>query len=222
MASAALEPVNLRPGSLTEIVFGRIRDAIVARELAPGSRVSESMLAGLLDVSKTPVREALLRLCHIGLVEPTGRGLRVVQPAPGIIRDAYELCAALEAGAAATAARRAEEEHRRALTEAAACSLERARAGDASGFGEWDLAFHLAVADASRNVLLAKAVRDAVTLAFTLRPRDVEDAVRHGTEHVEVGRAICDGAADHAALLMSEHVIAAMETLAGPAQAPVR
>lgn len=214
VASIALEPVNVRPGSLTEIVFDKIRDAIVSKELLPGSRVSESMLAGMLNVSKTPVREALLRLCYIGLVEQNGRGLRVVQPNRAIIRDAYELRSSLEASAAMTAARRAEGEHRRLIAEAARCSLERAQAADAAGFAEWDLKFHLVVADASRNVLLAKAVKDSVMLAFTLRSRDVptvDDSVRCGGQHVDVARAINDGDGESASQLMCQHITEVMD-----------
>jgi DNA-binding GntR family transcriptional regulator len=214
VASVALEPVNVRPGSLTEIVFDKLRDAIVSKELSPGSRVSESMLAGMLNVSKTPVREALLRLCYMGLVEPTGRGLRVVQPNREIIRDAYELRSSLEASAAMSAARRAEGDHRRMIAEAARSSLEHAQAADASGFAEWDLKFHLAVADASRNQLLAKAVKDSVMLAFTLRSRDVptvDDSIRYGSQHVDIARAINDGDAEQASELMCRHITEVME-----------
>ena len=103
MAAMAVQPVGSRPQSLTEIVFDRLRDAITSQTLAPGTRVSESVLSEMLNVSKTPVREALLRLCHVGLVEPTTRGLRVVMPDSAVIRDAYELRSNLEAGAARTA-----------------------------------------------------------------------------------------------------------------------
>ena len=88
MTSHTLEPVADRPQSLSDIAYDRIRTAIVQRALEPGTRVSESMLGEMLHVSKTPVREALLRLCHVGLVEPTPRGLRVVLPDKDSIRDA--------------------------------------------------------------------------------------------------------------------------------------
>src|ERR1700761_2117542 len=165
----ALEPLGARPGSLTEIVFGRTRDAITSKALAPGSRVSESSLAGMLHVSKTPVREALLRLCYVGLVEPTTRGLRVVLPNSTIIRNAYEVRIGLETVAAQLAATRATDEQRAAIIAAASSSLQFARAEDSEGFAHWDREFHLSVAAASGNDLLAKAVEDSVTLAFTLR-----------------------------------------------------
>jgi DNA-binding GntR family transcriptional regulator len=57
-----LKPLAAKPESLTQIVFDTIRDAIVSKLLSPGHRVSEVGLARQLQVSKTPVREALLRL----------------------------------------------------------------------------------------------------------------------------------------------------------------
>jgi DNA-binding GntR family transcriptional regulator len=63
-------PLNLeRPQLLTDRVCERIREAIVRGELKLGEQVSEAQLAQRMDVSKTPVREALLRLKRDGLVE---------------------------------------------------------------------------------------------------------------------------------------------------------
>lgn len=63
---AGLAPLAVRPDNLTTLVFAAIRDKIVDATLAPGSSVSEASLAKQLEVSKTPVREALLRLRHVG------------------------------------------------------------------------------------------------------------------------------------------------------------
>ena len=63
-------PLRLeRPQLLTDAVIDRIRSAIVDGEFALGQQMSEAQLAQRLGVSKTPVREALLRLKADGLVE---------------------------------------------------------------------------------------------------------------------------------------------------------
>jgi GntR family transcriptional regulator, rspAB operon transcriptional repressor len=221
MTSLAMQPVGTRPQSLTEIAFDRIRDAITSRTLAPGTRVSESMLSEMLHVSKTPVREALLRLCHIGLVEPTSRGLRVLMPNREIVRDAYELRSNLEAGAARTAAERADEEQRTAIVHAAGLSLENATAGNAEGFREWDTTFHATVAEATGNKLLAKAIKDSLVLASTLRSRDVptpDVSVHCGRQHVEVAKAIEARYAELAAQLMHDHITEVMAFVLASAQ----
>lgn len=58
-----------RPKSLTEIALAQIREAIVQGYYAFGEQLSEASLAAGLGISKTPVREALLRLQAEGLVE---------------------------------------------------------------------------------------------------------------------------------------------------------
>jgi DNA-binding GntR family transcriptional regulator len=209
MTAQTLEPVADRPQSLGDIAFDRIRNAIVQRTLAPGTRVSESMLGEMLHVSKTPVREALLRLCHVGLVEPTTRGLRVVLPNREIIREAYEVRTGLESVAAKLAAERADTAQRQTITEAARKSLEYARNADAAGFAEWDMAFHRSVALASGNKLLSKQVEDSVVLAFTLRSRDVltpDDSVHCGRQHVQLARSIKAGDTEQAAQQMFDHI----------------
>ncbi|MGH3165790.1 MAG: GntR family transcriptional regulator [Trebonia sp.] len=210
MTSVTLEPVAARPQSLTDIAFDRIRTAILTRKLEPGTRVSEAMLGEMLQVSKTPVREALLRLCHVGLVEPTTRGLRVVLPNATSVRNAYEVRTGLETMAAELAATRATDKQRAEIITAAANSLQFARAGDAEGFAQWDRAFHVSVAEASGNDLLAKAVEDSVILAFTLRSRDVltvGDSVRCGRHHVGISKTIKKGDAELASKQMRDHIV---------------
>ena len=210
MTTVTLEPVAARPQSLTDIAFDRIRTAILTRKLEPGTRVSEAMLGEMLQVSKTPVREALLRLCHVGLVEPTTRGLRVVLPNSTSIRNAYEVRTGLETVAAQLAATRATEEQRAEIITAAANSLKCAQAEDTEGFAHWDREFHLSVAEASGNSLLSKAVDDSVTLAFTLRSRDVmavDDSVRCGRHHVGISRTIKKGDGELASTQMREHIL---------------
>jgi DNA-binding GntR family transcriptional regulator len=101
--------LEVRPDSLTDAVYEAIRRGIIDRRLAPGNPVTEAALAEQLGVSKTPVREALLRLKDIGVIEPNGRrGGRVVQLSELSVRRAYEVRDALEPYAAGRAAERAE------------------------------------------------------------------------------------------------------------------
>ena len=69
-----------RQPSLTERVFRQLRDAIVNRELSPGALVSIEGLAGLLGVSRTPVREALPALQQLGLLVQSDNGSMLVAP----------------------------------------------------------------------------------------------------------------------------------------------
>src|SRR5260221_9041097 len=90
----------LRPRSLTAIVIDQIRDLIITGKLALGEQLSENTLAEQLGVSRTPVREAFLRLESEGLVEVRPqRGTFVFQYDATELREILELPEGLEVGA---------------------------------------------------------------------------------------------------------------------------
>jgi DNA-binding GntR family transcriptional regulator len=209
MSTPGLRPLAPRAENLTAVVFEAIRDGIVDKVLTPGARISEAKVASQLNVSKTPVREALLRLRHIGLVENAEQGLRVIRPSVKAIRDAYEFRAGIERTAAQYAAHRATtEEHERILL-LAHTSLEHAQAQDGASFRRYDLEFHQAIADCARNVVLQQAVQDSLVLASALRQRDVPasgDSVNCAQEHMRVAQAIRVGDAETAAREAADHI----------------
>lgn len=204
---ATLQPLVTKPESLTQMVYDAIRLAIVSKEIAPGTPVSEAQLARDLQVSKTPVRETLLRLQTVGLVEPDGaRGLRVITPSLDRIADAYDIRGMLEAGAARLAAERASAEEKEDILQKANESLSAAQSGDSTGFARLDAEFHLEIAAAAKNPRLLTLVEDALSLTRVLRQRDVPaktDATRCGDQHVGIAQLIIAGdpagAARHAA-----------------------
>jgi GntR family transcriptional regulator, rspAB operon transcriptional repressor len=91
----------------SEIAYERLREDIIQWRLQPGAALGEVELAERLGVSRTPVREALLRLTAEGLVTTDGgRTATVSVVSLDHIRDLYELREALETQAARLAARR--------------------------------------------------------------------------------------------------------------------
>ncbi|MCA0455616.1 MAG: GntR family transcriptional regulator [Chloroflexi bacterium] len=88
----------LRPrASATDAVYDTLREAILTCELPGGTPLIEAALAAQFGVSKTPVREALHRLAHSGLVDmELARGATVHTLTPVEIRDISELRAELE------------------------------------------------------------------------------------------------------------------------------
>lgn len=106
MVLAAPKPVE-RPRTLTDIATDAIRDAIVTGSIAQGEQVSEAQLAASLALSKTPVREALLRLQTEGLVTVSPhRGTFVFSLNEGELTHICELRLALESGAVVLALER--------------------------------------------------------------------------------------------------------------------
>jgi len=205
-----LEPLDIKPPSLTQVAYEAVRRAIVSKALAPGTIVSESSLAARLAVSKTPVREALVRLQMVGLVEADGsRGLRIVLPSEVSIREAYEVRAVLEAGLCRQAAERADELAVEEITMAARRSLDSADREDLAGFKQWDRRFHQAIADAAGNPRLAALTDDARALAGVLRERDVpevQDAIRCAHQHLAIAEAVADHRGTEAYAASERHV----------------
>ncbi len=193
------------------MVYDAIRSSIVSKRLAPGTVVAEASLAARLSVSKTPVREALLRLQSLGLVEPDGgRGLRVVAPSEDSIREAYEVRLVLEQGLSRRAAELASTAERDEILDAAERSLQCAEAGDiADGFRAWDRLFHRAISRAAHNARLARLAEDAAVLASVLRERDVpgvQDAIQCGHQHIHIAQAVFRGDPEEAARASDAHV----------------
>ncbi|MFI7616133.1 GntR family transcriptional regulator [Nonomuraea terrae] len=87
-------------------VYERIREEIVSGALPAGAPLVEASLASAYGISRTPVREALRRLEHDGLVERAERSLRVRTRSPEEILEIYEVRIVLEGAAARAAAER--------------------------------------------------------------------------------------------------------------------
>jgi GntR family transcriptional regulator, rspAB operon transcriptional repressor len=199
-----------RPDTLSHVVLEAIRNAIVNHELPSGARVTEAELARQLNVSKTPVREALLQLREVGLVEADERrGGRIVRISREVISEAYEVREALEVFAARIVAERADKGVLKELYHIADRSVRAARAGDLAAFEAADDDFHRALAAGSGNGRLEAQIEQSLTLVSALRQRDVPGAAASlecAQSHLRVAAALRRRDADGAASAMTEHV----------------
>jgi DNA-binding GntR family transcriptional regulator len=83
---------------LTDWVAASIREAILCGHFEPGEKLDQDLIAQELDVSRTPIREALGRLESEGFVDVRPhRGAFVVMPSREDIRNTYEVLGILEA-----------------------------------------------------------------------------------------------------------------------------
>ncbi len=188
----------------------QIENGIVSGEFPAGRRLDETQLATRFGVSRTPVREALIQLGAIGLIEiRPRRGAIVVEPAPHRIYEMFEVMAELEAMAGAHAARRYTDDDRAALEEAHCRCLRSAEAGDADAYYYDNEVFHEAVYAASHNGFLQE---QCLALHRRLRPyRRLQLRVRNRmetslAEHERVVKAILSGDSNGAAAALRTHV----------------
>ncbi|SRR5690606_31474856 len=205
-----LSLLSSRPESLAQVVYASIRQAIVDKTLPPGGEISEVGLARRLNVSKTPVREAVLRLREQHLLEQDeNRSLRVVAPSAARINNAYEVRAALEAHAAALAAIRATPEQVDKMAELAQMTVDTCEDNNTFDFRRWDVDLHQLMARSSANGQLAEMTISAIQLTDVLRTRDVPATAaskKCATEHVALVKAIGDGNADRAREIALAHI----------------
>ena len=91
--------------SIADKVYSYIEDAILSGEFKNGDVLSELKLCKLLDVSRTPVREALTRLFSEGMLKESGKGAVVVGVNREDIEDIYEIRMRIEGLATAKCAK---------------------------------------------------------------------------------------------------------------------
>lgn len=158
---------KIQPKSRSADIYGRLRDAILAGELLPGSPLSRRSLAQRYAVSTLPVAEALRQLESEGLVESRPRaGTRVRIPLPLEIQGHYQVREALETQAARLFAERASVVERRELLIAARVLDDTYAALALSGYDRRTharaerrhFAFHLRIARATGCKELVEAI----------------------------------------------------------------
>ena len=152
----SLSPLPLTPTvkrSLADDVVDRLRDAIFHGSFKPGESLREEQLAAMLDVSRGPVREALVQLEREGLVlVRRHRGATVARLARGDLEDVYSLRLALERLAVQRAARYATDQDFAAMEAVlAAFDVALARGPSEKEVAELDVRFHDLIYQAARH-----------------------------------------------------------------------
>lgn len=199
-----------RPPSLTERTIEAVRDGIRKGTFVPGELYSVYQLADRLGVSRSPVREALLRLAETGMVIiEKNRGFRVVLPGARELAEIMAVRVALEVPAAAQAARRAGPEDRAALEKERESMQQAVRDGDEGAFLLHDQRLHallLALARNTHTIRIIENLRDATRLVGMSTIRTARSLEEVYAEHLPILFAVEHGDADAAARAMHRHL----------------
>jgi DNA-binding GntR family transcriptional regulator len=203
--------------------YRRVRQAIIEGTYPPGARLVEQRLAEELDLSRTPVREALRSLHAEGLVDiEPNRGTVVRRVTVDDIADVYELRARLEAYAAERAAARLLPADERRLDDALVAfeaAVDAAMAGDHEARREvsrWNHDFHDALVAAARHQRLAAILARTVdqVLAFQAFRRFTREELRRSAVfHRLIRDAVVHGQGGRAGALMAEHILQGRDVL---------
>jgi DNA-binding GntR family transcriptional regulator len=159
MSDPGATPLRLTPQSLEERVYHELREAIVAGEFRPGDTLVEAQLSRRFGISKTPVREALIRLKRDGLVDsPLHRVNRVATPTPADIQQAGEVRTWIESELAARCAEAPTPELLRNLQASIDETARALEAGDSAAYGRAIRTFSDTIAGEARNRYAVEAL----------------------------------------------------------------
>jgi DNA-binding GntR family transcriptional regulator len=146
------------PSNRATEVYEELRKAIVEGAIRPNERLIESDLAERLNVSRTPVRESMMRLAGDGLITSHRRGWVVREHSPEEVREVFEIRAALEGFAAHLAAQRASDQELEAVKAIHESYISTIEGSSRGHLVEHNDEFHEAVIAAAGNRLLAERI----------------------------------------------------------------
>lgn len=215
--------LGARPGrSAADDVYATIRRAIVDGSLTPGERVVEERVAKQLKVSRTPVREALLRLERENLVARSGRGMAVRSFSASEVGDIYDLRAHVESYGARLAASRITEQETRELRRvqdemvgelAREVSDELESLKRLAGLNQ---RFHLTVVQAARSTPLVRIMNHVVQTPLIYKSYlwyDEANKMRSAAEHEELIGHLTNRRSEAAERCWREHIEAGRDIL---------
>ena len=200
--------------------YAQLKDEILSNRMPPGFQAPEPEIALRLGMSRTPVREALIRLEAEGLVELVPRrGARVLPIRVEDMQEIYEILTSLESDAAAALARRMPDAEALAPLSAATRDMEEALGReDRDAWAEADDKFHRTLLELHGNRRLLSFVQALSDQAHrvrivTLRLRDLP--IRSTKDHRDILEALKAGNEDGAREACREHRKRAASELMG-------
>ncbi|MEM0068674.1 MAG: GntR family transcriptional regulator [Saccharolobus sp.] len=193
--------------SLSQLAYESILNYIVTGKYKPGSTLKEEELASILKISRTPIREALVRLEKEGVIIKNGKSYTVVPLSENDILQLYEVRIALESEAAKLAALRANEDDIYNMLKIFS-NIKNETSSDPIILANLNGNLHRAIAEASHNKYLIEILDNIriklkivrVTLFISFQRRDEELK-----EHQDVIIAIKDRDPERAYNMMKRH-----------------
>jgi DNA-binding GntR family transcriptional regulator len=207
MISSPLKPAA--GDNLSLRVYQRLKTELFDFHLMPGDRFTESEVAARMQVSRTPVREALYRLEREGYLDVMFRsGWRVKPFDFGQFENLYDVRVILETAAVRKLCEMPERPPLEELKEFWLVPANE-RLTDGRGVGQYDEQFHETLVAATGNVEMARIHHDITERIRIIRRLDFTQADRIDAtyqEHAKILRAVLQRKSDQAQLLLKTHI----------------
>jgi len=199
--------------SRPEYAHLQITQAIQHGQLKPGDRITEVELTKWLEISRTPVREALNKLESEGLITALPhRGMCITELDYQAVMELYQMREVLEATAAGLAAKHASEPEKAALKEILA--LQESSLDDSQLQARQNRLFHNAIYHAAHNRYLLQSLNGLKQALILLGATTYQIPGRSMSalqEHKKILAAICANDSEGAAEATREHIRAAQQ-----------
>jgi DNA-binding GntR family transcriptional regulator len=199
-----------KTGSLKDKAYKAIREAIINYDLRPNARLSEAGLAEQLDMSRTPIREALKQLEEEGLVRIVPRhGAFVTDISTEDIVQIYQVREALECFAIQFISEQTDTSELDELISAFEQAEQWIEKGEIDKINEADVHLHRYIVRLPRNPLLVKLVDQLLNQVVRLRmmtPRIEGRLHEQAQEHLRIVYALKRGDVDEAVRAHQAHL----------------
>jgi DNA-binding GntR family transcriptional regulator len=194
----------------TKQIYLRLQEAIAAGEFAPGSALDERALMARFGVSRTPVREALLKLSALGYVEILPRaGIYVTKLTAKDLLSLFEMMAELEGMCARLCARRMTLENKQALQRLHVESRKAVETADVEAYVIANKRFHELLYASCMNRFLVEQLLHIRQRTAPYRRHQLTDPVhiaRSWKEHAAIVDAMLAADEDQAQHHASQHI----------------
>jgi GntR family transcriptional regulator, rspAB operon transcriptional repressor len=202
--------------NLTERVYCVLKERILSQEIELGARLRDEELAAQLGVSRTPVREALMRLNREGLVDIVPRSGTMVRVfSESDVEDIYDVRIALESLSARRAAKNLKPEHLRRLRQMHERAETAFRRRDFHPLLEFDRELHRLIVEASGNRKLQTIMATINDFVSLFRNLGAKLPAHRGFNyrHREIMQALARRDSEATACALGEHIEGAKEQL---------
>ncbi len=166
-AKKTTPPPSKQSDSLAEYAYASVKEKIIFHEFKGGDAIDELMLAKDLELSRTPVREAVQRLAQEGLLRIIPRkGVLVTELTLDLMRQVFEARSPCEVQIVRLAAKRATEDEIKEMSDALAEMNSLIPERRFKELLEADMKFHMALARAAKNRLLYEMFEKVYSLGL--------------------------------------------------------
>jgi len=195
-------------GRSVDRVYEVVKSMAITYSIRPGERINEVDLAKQLNVSRTPLREALNRLVTEGfLTTRFNKGFFARRLDPNEVFNLYEFRSVAEAGATAIACERATDDELRAIEHFVLASKDTKADVLATNLLKLDEQFHERLASATHNDEFVRTIQGINARVHFVRWIDMQNRRVHTQdEHLQIVRALQKRDCDRAVRLMRQHI----------------